>query len=68
MDKSDVEIFRDRFVTLRSRMTQLIRQGVPKDDVVNKLQTDDINWPLAPNGLFVQRSLSSFYDEIQGER
>ena len=68
MEKSDVQIFRNRFVTLRSRMTQLIRQGVPKDDVVNKLQTDDIDWLLAPNGLFVQRSLASFYDEIQGER
>ena len=49
-------------------MTQLIRQGVPKDDVVNKLQTDDINWLLTPNDLFVQRSVASFYDEIQGER
>ena len=68
MTKNDVEVFRNRFVTLRSRMTQLIRSGVPRDDAVNKLQTDDLNWPLAPNGLFVQRSLPAFYDEIARER
>ena len=65
MKRGDVKIFRDRFVTLRTRMSQLIRQGVAKDDVVNQLQTDDINWPLNPEGLFVRRSLPDFYDEIQ---
>ena len=68
MTKNDVEVFRNRFVTLRSRMTQLIRSGVTRDDAVNKLQTDDLNWPLAPNGLFVQRSLPSFYDEMARAR
>ena len=32
---------------------------------MNQLQTDDINWPLNPEGLFVRRSLPDFYDEIQ---
>ena len=68
LTKADVQVFRNRFVTLRSRMSQLITSGVRKEDVVNRLQTDDLNWPLAPDGLFVQRSLSGFFDEVASER
>ena len=65
MTRDDVTSFRDHFLTLRERMSELVSQDVPKAEVVDRLQTDDLNWPLDLNGLFVQRSLSSFYDEIR---
>ena len=67
MTKRDIQTFRDRFVTLRMRMTQLIRGRVPRDAALARLETGDLEWPLAPNGPFVQRSWPAFYDEIQSE-
>lgn len=67
MTKADVQTFRDRFVTLRRRMTQLIRQGVPTETVATRLQTDDLEWPLDMGGLFVRRSLPAFYEEMEEE-
>ena len=64
MVKTDVQRFRDKLVTLRARMSQLIDRGVLKEDVSSHLHTDDLDWPLAPDGLFVSRSLSGFYDEM----
>ncbi len=67
MTKDDVQIFRDRFVTLRRRMTQLIQQGVPTEALVTRLQTHDLAWPLNRSGLFVRRSLPAFYEEMLEE-
>ena len=67
MTKSDVQIFRDRFVTLRRRMTQLIQQGVTKPAAATRLHTDDLEWPLDRGGSFVRRSLPAFYDEMLAE-
>ncbi len=64
MVKADVQRFRDKLVTLRARMSQLIDRGVPKENVSSHLHTVDLDWPLAPDGLFVSRSLSGFYDEM----
>jgi len=64
MVKADVQQFRDRLVTLRARMSQLIDSGVPKESVSSHLHTVDLDWPLAPDGLFVSRSLSGFYEEM----
>ena len=68
MTRDDVASFRDHFSTLRERMSELVSQDVPQAEVVDRLQTDDLGWPLDPNGLFVQQSLSSFYDEIRSEQ
>ena len=64
MVKADVQQFRDRLVTLRARMSQLIDSGVPEESVSSHLYTVDLDWPLAPDGLFVSRSLPGFYREI----
>ena len=64
MVKTDVQRFRDKLVTLRARMSQLIDRGVLKENVSSHLHTDDLDWPLAPDGLFVSRSLPGFYDEM----
>ena len=64
MVRADVQQFRDKLVTLRARMSQLIDSGVPKESVSSHLYTVDLDWPLAPDGLFVSRSLSGFYEEM----
>ena len=68
MTKRDVQSFRDRFVTLRTRMTQLIDRGVTKERALAQLETRDLEWALTPDSLFVRRSFSDFYDEVAGER
>lgn len=68
MTKRDVQAFRDRFVTLRTRMTQLIYRGVTKEQARAQLETTDLQWTLAPNSLFVRQSFADFYDELLGER
>ncbi len=46
MKKDDVRRFRQKFQTLRQRMTDLIKSGVKKEELAAKLKTDDLNWPL----------------------
>ena len=67
MTRDDVISFRSRFITLRERMGELVSADVPQAEILDHLQTDDLGWPLDPNGLFVQQSLSSFYYEIRSE-
>ena len=64
LQKSDVQVFRDRFVTLRTRLMQLVRRGVAQEDVASHLQTTDLEWPLDPIGDFVRQSLPALYEEI----
>lgn len=58
LTKSDVRAFREKLVTLRQRMIDLVRIGARKSDVATKLKTDDLNWP------FPQARLDMMYDEV----
>ena len=66
LEKSDAQAFRDRLVTLRTRVLQLVRRGVAKEDVAAHLQTTDLGWPLDATGDFVRETLPGLYDEIAG--
>ena len=68
MTKSDVQAFRDRFVTLRTRTMQLIYRGVTKEKALAQLETTDLKWALTPDSLFVRHSFPDFYDELLDER
>ncbi len=68
MTKDDVRAFRGQFQTLRRRMSELVRAGVSKDEVAERLKTDELSWTTLPDGLFMRRSLPGFYDEIAAER
>ena len=68
MTKPDVRAFRDQFVAVRRHMTELIGSGVTKDDVAARIPTDELSWTMAPDGLFMRRSLPGFYDEMAAER
>ena len=66
LEKGDAQAFRDRLVTLRTRIEQLVRRGVAKEDAVRRLETTDLGWPLDPAGDFVRETLPGLYDEVAG--
>lgn len=48
-------------------MANLIRGGLDADDASGEIQDRDLSWTQAENGLFMQRSIPGFYDEISAE-
>ena len=68
LTKRDVQIFRDRFVTLRMRTMQLLYRDVAREDALPLLQTTDLDWPRAAGGPFAARSFAALYDELARER
>ena len=68
MTRADVEAFRDEFVSVRGRMTELIRSGVSKGEAPDRIKTDEISWTMRPDGLFMRRSLPGFYEEMASNR
>ena len=68
MTKADVRAFRDQFVAVRQHMTELLESGVTKDNLAARIPTNDLSWTMAPDGLFMRRSLPGFYDEMSAEQ
>ena len=68
LTKRDVQVFRDRLVTLRMRATQLLYRDVRPEDALPLLQTADLDWPLHPGGRFATRSFAALYGELAVER
>ena len=66
LQKSDALAFRDRLVTLRTRVEQLVRRGVAREDVADHLQTADLGWLLGLAGDFVRETLAGLHDEVAG--
>jgi glyoxylase-like metal-dependent hydrolase (beta-lactamase superfamily II) len=66
--RDDLVTFRQHLVTLQTRTRDLIKQGVPKDQYLSKLKTDDLGWGLGKETLFVRNSSSGFYDELAKAR
>ena len=64
MDRDDVVNFRNQMEAVRSRMADLIRSGMPKSAASDRIRTQELSWTMAENGLFMQRSIPGFYDEI----
>jgi glyoxylase-like metal-dependent hydrolase (beta-lactamase superfamily II) len=69
--RTDVERFITRLDTLHTRVIELIRKKVPKDQIVSQVKLDDLNWVSTatgktdPNSLWA-RGFSGFYDELAG--
>ena len=64
MDRDDVVNFRNQMEAVRARMADLIRSGTPKSEASARIKTEELSWTMAENGLFMQRSIPGFYDEI----
>jgi glyoxylase-like metal-dependent hydrolase (beta-lactamase superfamily II) len=58
LKRADVVEFRTKFNTVIDRATELVRKGVPKEQLLMQLKTDDIGWaPRIPQ-------VEAFYDEL----
>jgi glyoxylase-like metal-dependent hydrolase (beta-lactamase superfamily II) len=57
LTKADVQAYATKFNTVIDRATELVRKGVPKDQLLMQLKTDDIGWaPRIPSidGLYAE--------------
>ena len=68
MTRADVEAFRDQMVAVRTRMTELIGEGVTQAQAAERIRTADLGWTMAADGLFMQRSIPGLYDELNAEQ
>ena len=67
MNRRDVVDFRNQMEAVRGRMAELIRSGMPKSEASDRIRTPHLSWTMQENGLFMQRSIPGFYDEIAAE-
>ena len=67
MSRRDVVAFRNQMEQVRERMAMLIRDGLERDDATDTIRDPSLSWTQAEQGLFMQRSIPGFYDEIAAE-
>ena len=60
ISRADLEALKTKIDTLVSRATRLVKHGVPKDQLMAQLKTDDLGWQLS----FTGDQLDSFYAEL----
>ncbi|HEU4694532.1 MAG TPA: MBL fold metallo-hydrolase [Vicinamibacterales bacterium] len=51
LTKENVRAFRQNLVTLRQRMTEVVKAGAKKEELAKRLKTDDLGWPFPPERL-----------------
>jgi cyclase len=62
MTKADVQAYKTKFDTVISRARELVRQGVPQDQLLAQIKTDDIGWaPRVPK-------VDAFYAELSASK
>lgn len=66
--KADVQKFKEKIQIVQSRTRDLIKQGVPKDQYLSKLKTDDLGWSAGPDTIFARSAAPGFYDELAKSR
>jgi len=64
MTRTDVQLFRDWFVTVRTRVRQLIERNIPRRRVAREFMAEDLPRPLEDDTLFLSRTLPNLYDEL----
>ena len=58
--RADLEAFKTKVDTLVSRATLLVKKGVPKEQLMAQLKTDDLGWRFN----FTEDQLNRFYAEL----
>ena len=62
LTRADVQAFRTKFTTVMTRASELVQKGVPKDQLLMQLKTDDIGWaPRVPQ-------IDPFYEELSKKK
>jgi glyoxylase-like metal-dependent hydrolase (beta-lactamase superfamily II) len=67
MNRDDVVMFRNQMEAVRARMAELIRSGMQSSEAAERIMTPQLSWTMEPDGLFMQRSIPGFYEEIAAE-
>ena len=67
MNRRDVLNFRNQMESVRIRMAELVRQGLVAGDAPEAIKDSNLSWTQVENGLFMNRSIPGFYEEIAGE-
>ena len=62
LGRDEVRTFRDRMQTLQDRMRAAVEAGVSRDDVPDRVETADLDWPFSP------AALQALYDEVAADR
>jgi cyclase len=62
--RADLEAFKAKIDTLVSRASGLVKSGVPKDQLMAQLKTEDLGWKISFSG----KQLDSFYNELSGTK
>ena len=60
LSRAEVQQFKTKMDTLVARGSELVRQGVPKDQLMSRLKTDDLGWKLN----FTEEQVDGFYAEL----
>jgi cyclase len=62
LTKADVQAYKTKFDTVMARARDLVRMGVPQDQLLGQIKTDDIGWaPRVPK-------VDAFYAELSGSK
>ena len=67
MSRDDVVAFRNQMEAVRERMTKLVTSGMQKREASEGIRSEALSWTMEADGLFMQRSIPGFYDEIAAE-
>ena len=62
LTKDDVRTFRQKLVTLRQRIVEVVKSADKKEDLAARLKTDDLGWP------FPLERLNELWDEFGAGR
>jgi glyoxylase-like metal-dependent hydrolase (beta-lactamase superfamily II) len=65
MSKADVQAFKMKLDTIISRAKELVAKGVPKEQLIAQIKTDDIGWNINNQQWNNPQRLDAFYAELQ---
>jgi len=68
LTKDDVRAYKPKLGTMNRRMSELIATGVPKDQVADRLQLDDLGWAHTVSTGTFMAGITRYYDELAAAR
>jgi hypothetical protein len=65
MTRADVQAFKMKLDTIISRAKELVAKGVPKEQLIAQIKTDDLGWNINNQQWNNPQRLDAFYAELQ---
>jgi glyoxylase-like metal-dependent hydrolase (beta-lactamase superfamily II) len=67
LDKARVRSDRQKLVSMNQRMTELVRRGVPQDQLFDQLKLADLGWDRTVSTVAFKGGLKGYYDEMKAQ-